>query len=65
MEEYDKEMDAKEEEQRKKEELIKARMQAYESVFGSPMDDEEYGEEDDMGDFTGDFIPDDFDGDAI
>ena len=62
MEEYDKEMDAKEEEQRQYEEMIKARKEAYESVFGTPEDDTG----DDMGDFDGDFGPDDdFDGDAI
>ena len=55
-------MDAKEEEQRQYEEMIKARMEAYESVFGKPEDDTG----DDMGDFDGDYGPnDDFDGDAI
>ena len=55
-------MDAKEEEeiqkQKQYEEMMKARKEAYESVFGVPEDDDE--------DFIGDFIPDDdFDGDAI
>ena len=40
--------------------MIKARMEAYESVFGKPEDD------DDEGDFDGDFIPEgEFGGDAI
>ena len=53
-------MDAKEEEQKQYEEMMKAKKEAYESVFGVP---EEDSNEDD---FTGDFIPnDDFDGDAI
>ena len=71
MEEYNREMDAKEEEERRQEEEIKARMAAYESVFGKPDDGDD---EDYMGDdgFDGDFIGDirgdiggDFDGDAI
>ena len=56
-------MDAKEEEQRQYEEMMKAKKEAYESVFGVPEDDDEDFNEDD---FTGDFYPnDDFDGDAI